>query len=195
MNYADYLLSGRPGSDSDEGVKYSRALITDLQRLNRTRDVKIRLKKLNSNLAVYYIRNERDMKRGLTYLLAAARYGYTPTILFNLGSFYFYAKARGNQDYLETLQRAGYDEDRKMLGFLEISYRAGRENWFYTANLLNAYIYMLSKDPSNAVYAQRAEKVLEDNRPRFAGHEEKLRALNAYETSLRKTMGGGREDR
>ena len=130
MNYADYLLSGRPGSDSDEGVKYSRTLITDLQRLNRTRDVKIRLKKLNSNLAVYYIRNERDMKRGLTYLLAAARYGYTPTILFNLGSFYFYAKARGNQDYLETLQRAGYDEDRKMLGFLEMSYRTGRQNWF-----------------------------------------------------------------
>jgi hypothetical protein len=176
-------------------VKYSRALITDLQRLNRTRDVKIRLKKLNSNLAVYYIRNERDMKRGLTYLLAAARYGYTPTILFNLGSFYFYAKARGNQDYLETLQRAGYDGDRKMLGFLEMSYRTGRENWFYTANLLNAYIYMLSEDPSNAVYAQRAEKVLEDNRPRFASHDEKLRALKAYETSLRKTMGGGREDR
>ena len=129
------------------------------------------------------------------YLLAAAQYGYTPTILFNLGSFYFYAKAQGNQDYLETLQCAGYDGDKKMLGFLEMSYRTGRENWFYTANLLNAYIYMLSKDPSDAVYTQRAQKVLEDNRPRFAGHEDQLRALNAYETSLRKAMGGGKEDR
>ena len=195
VNYADYLLSRRPGLDSDEGVKYSRALITSLERLDRTRDVKIRLKKLNSNLAVYYIRNGRDMKRGLTYLLAAAQYGYTPTILFNLGSFYFYAKVQGNQDYLETLQRAGYDGDKKMLGFLETSYRTGRQNWFYTANLLNAYIYMLSKDPSNVVYAERAQNVLGDNRPRFAGHEDKLRALNAYETRLRETMAGGGEDR
>jgi hypothetical protein len=82
-----------------------------------------------------------------------------------------------------------------MLGFLEMSYRTGRQNWFYTANLLNAYIYMLSKDPSNAVYAQRAQKVLEDNRPRFAGHEDELRALNAYETRLGKAMGGSKEDR
>jgi len=135
------------------------------------------------------------MKRGLTYLLAAAQYGCTPTILFNLGSFYFYAKVQGNQDYLETLQRAGYDGDKKMLGFLEMSYRTGRQNWFYTANLLNAYIYMLSKDPSNAVYAQRAQNVLGDNRPRFAGHEDQLRALNAYETRFRETMAGGGEDR
>jgi len=195
VNYADYLLSGRAGSDSDEGVKYTRALISKLQGFDRTRDVKIRLKKLNSNLAVYYIRNGRDMKRGLVYLLAAAEYGYTPTILFNLGSFYFYAKNQGNQDYLEMLQRAGYEGDEKMLGFLEMSYRTGRQNWFYTANLINAYIYMLSRDPSNAVYAQRAQEVLEDNRPRFAGNEDKLRALNDYETGLRKAMGGHEQER
>ena len=49
--------------------------------------------------------------------------------------------------------------------------------------------------PSNAVYAQRAKKVLDDNRPRFAGHEDQLRALKAYETSFRKATGGGEEDR
>jgi hypothetical protein len=183
VNYAMHLLSVAEGVDQDAGVEYATRLIEELEGLDLDEELKIRLKKIHSNLALFYMDVRQDYDQGLEHMLAAAEYGYTPTIMSRLASFYFAVRIDGQVDYMERLKARGYDDDERMLGFLEVAYDMGLTDWLVTANLINACIF-LAKEDGKAKYADRARAVLQENLVRYADDPERVRRLREMAKSL-----------
>jgi hypothetical protein len=192
VNYAVYLLSVPEGVDPEAGVAYATQLIEELEGLELDEDLKVRLKKIHSNLALYYMDVRQEFDKGLDHMLAASEYGYTAAIMSRLAAFYFYARINGRPDYMEKLRARGFDDDERMLGFLERAYAMGLTDWAVTTNLINACIFLLEQGGTTR-YADVARAVLEENLVRYRDDPQREQSLRDMEREL--NLVTGREQR